>query len=184
MTLKRHLVRVLDQLSSYLYISPENVHSVRTFLNSQQPLIRSSNTLHHVCVFFLPVHIPSRSVYLVDHIKAHDWIPPGGHIDGGESPIDTVLREFQEELSYKLTDENILPVQLTVKRIRSKRHPCRTHYDFWYAVEMDKPLSFVYDVNEFHGAGWFPLSEGLKRMKLPAYRKALSDSISYLFSRN
>ena len=42
---------------------------------------------------------------MVHHKKANDWIPPGGHIEENESPAATVIREFREELGYKLKRE-------------------------------------------------------------------------------
>jgi 8-oxo-dGTP pyrophosphatase MutT (NUDIX family) len=36
---------------------------------------------------------------LVDHIKAGCWLLPGGHVDDGEDPRVTVVREAEEELA-------------------------------------------------------------------------------------
>ena len=35
---------------------------------------------------------------LVDHLEAGCWLLPGGHVDDGEDPRTTVVREAQEEL--------------------------------------------------------------------------------------
>jgi acyl-CoA synthetase (AMP-forming)/AMP-acid ligase II len=40
----------------------------------------------------------SRSLMMVDHTKAGCWLLPGGHVDDGEDPRKTVVREAQEEL--------------------------------------------------------------------------------------
>jgi len=44
-------------------------------------LTKKDNNENHICTFFLPIHIKTRSIYLVHHKKANDWIPPGGHIE-------------------------------------------------------------------------------------------------------
>ena len=31
------------------------------------------------------------------HLKVQDWLPPGGHIEADEDPVQAVLREIQEE---------------------------------------------------------------------------------------
>lgn len=36
-------------------------------------------------------------VLLVHHNKFDKWVPPGGHIEDGETPAETVVREFLEE---------------------------------------------------------------------------------------
>src|SRR3546814_20303752 len=35
---------------------------------------------------------------------AHDWTPPGGVIDEGESPIDGLTREVREETGLRVTE--------------------------------------------------------------------------------
>jgi len=37
------------------------------------------------------------SVLLVEHAKLKWWMPPGGHIDPDEDPVQAVLREVREE---------------------------------------------------------------------------------------
>jgi 8-oxo-dGTP diphosphatase len=38
------------------------------------------------------------SSLLVDHINAGLWLPPGGHVESGEHPVETAGREAREEL--------------------------------------------------------------------------------------
>ena len=38
-------------------------------------------------------------ILLVDHVNAELWLPTGGHVEPGEHPRVTVLREAKEELS-------------------------------------------------------------------------------------
>ena len=37
------------------------------------------------------------SVLLIEHAKLGWWMPPGGHIDPDEDPVQAVLREVREE---------------------------------------------------------------------------------------
>jgi 8-oxo-dGTP pyrophosphatase MutT (NUDIX family) len=37
-------------------------------------------------------------VLLVDHKNARLWLPTGGHVEEGEDPRATVVRELKEEL--------------------------------------------------------------------------------------
>jgi hypothetical protein len=52
----------------------------------------------HLCVYFALFDQARRTVLLVDHVKAGLWLFPGGHVDDGEDPRTTVLREAAEEL--------------------------------------------------------------------------------------
>src|SRR3989338_3807006 len=105
-------------------------------------ILRSQNPKSHFCVFFVPVCLKSRKIYLGRHKKANDWIPPGGHIENEESPTATVMREFKEELGFELKPEAEVELfDITVKQIDNSKHPCKTHYDIWYLVKI-KELDF------------------------------------------
>jgi 8-oxo-dGTP pyrophosphatase MutT (NUDIX family) len=44
------------------------------------------------------------------HMRAHrgQWALPGGRCDAGETPVEAALRELDEELGVRLTDEAVL----------------------------------------------------------------------------
>lgn len=135
---------------------------------------RDENPSDHFCSFFLPIDLQNKSIYLVDHIKAGSWIPPGGHIDLHESPVATVVREFKEELGWTLTDEKISLFDLTISYIKSPPgRLCKVHYDFWYAVFIDQK-NFAYEKREFNAVGWFSVKEALQRMKVKQYKKIIT----------
>ena len=52
----------------------------------------------HVISYFVPVDARNRCLLLGDHRKSGLWLPPGGHVEDGEDPRDTVSREAAEEL--------------------------------------------------------------------------------------
>ena len=147
---------------------------MQTFLDrlKKGSLTRDESPIEHFCSFFLPVDKKSKMIFIGHHIKADDWIPPGGHIDRGESPRDTVYREFKEELDYILTYEEIKVFDICIVPVRKTTRPCRTHYDFWYKVVIDK-IDFTFDRKEFYDAAWLPMEEALKRVKRDVYREVL-----------
>ena len=42
------------------------------------------------------------------HKKVQEWLPPGGHVDPNEDPVQTTLREIKEETGF---DVEIAPTQ-------------------------------------------------------------------------
>ena len=136
-------------------------------------LIKQQNPADHFCSFFLPIDIKSKSIYLGHHIKADDWIPPGGHINPNETPLDTVKREFTEELRYELNKEKVELFDLTIKNVSGNpKHKCKVHYDFWYLVYINK-FAFKFDKSEFYQAEWLSIPDALKRMKLVKYANVI-----------
>lgn len=76
-------------------ISPLDLVSLsRKILNSENPLSRS-NQLGHITASGLVIQ--DDRVLLIFHPFIKQWFQPGGHIDDGESPINTAIREVYEE---------------------------------------------------------------------------------------
>jgi len=98
------------------------------------------------------------NVLLVDHRSAQLWLPPGGHVEPGEHPRETVVRELFEELKVVPKHEITEPLMVT----------CTTtvglaagHVDvsLWYVVMADRNQSIQFDRQEFAGVRWFPFQE-------------------------
>jgi 8-oxo-dGTP pyrophosphatase MutT (NUDIX family) len=141
--------------------------------NEPTRLVQSAHATDHFCVFFLPYHAPSNSIYLVHHKKAEDWIPPGGHIEMGEHPSDTVVREFQEELKVEIGQKSIELFDISRKKIADKGQSCDVHWDIWHLVHTPKH-DFVWDRREFYSSGWYEIGEGLEKItKNEEYRNII-----------
>lgn len=101
-----------------------------------------------------------RSVLLVDHVKAGLWLFPGGHVEHGEDPRTTALREATEELQIvselhpRFGDQ---PLFVTVTRTRS-RHP-HTDVSLWFVLRADQDMRIDVDPREAHRVRWFSLVE-------------------------
>ena len=101
----------------------------------------------------------------------------GGHIEENETPLSTVDREFFEELGYQLeADVKNTLFDLTIKHINNPKHSCKTHYDLWYILQMDK-INFNFDKKEFYEAKWVTYDEALSKVKTPIYQKTIEKLI-------
>jgi len=91
---------------------------------------------------------------LVDHINAELWLPTGGHVDPGEHPRDTVLREAEEELSIEGEFLGEGPIFVTITETVGKT---AGHMDvsLWYVLRGDRKASLDFDDSEFHEVRWF-----------------------------
>ena len=93
-------------------------------------------------------------VLLVDHINAELWLPTGGHVDPGEHPRETALREAREELSLDAEFLKEGPMFVTVTETVGKTAG-HTDVSLWYILRGDRRSHIVFDTSEFRDARWF-----------------------------
>jgi len=176
---RQQITKLLSQLTNQPYVNKKILNKFFDWINKQSVLTKKEGAVNHISTFFLPVNKASKSIYLVNHIKAELWIPPGGHIEQYELPKETVVREFKEELDYKLTNEKIQLFDLSITPINRPWQNCITHYDFWYLVYTER-LPFKFLKKEFHNAGWFNFEEGLKKVTRPSIRNMIKNIVKIL----
>jgi len=133
------------------------------WVRSGAPLFRIARPAtpdKHLCVYFALFDEARSSVLLVDHVKAGLWLFPGGHVDDGEDPRITVLREAAEELQIngqfhpQFGDE---PLFLTVTRTRGEHS--HTDVSFWFVLAADKKMRIEADPREANQIRWFALDD-------------------------
>lgn len=131
----------------------------------------------HYCSFFLPYDKKTGKIYLGWHIKADDWIPPGGHIEPGETPSGAAIREMKEELGVDITLDMLTAFTLSIKPINRPEKGCMAHYDVWHLVNIPEQ-HFDYLKSEYHDAGWFTIAEGVKKItKNPDFAEIIAKLI-------
>src|SRR5882757_4436150 len=130
-----------------------------TWIDSGAPLCRTAKPAtppKHLVSYFAVVD--GDNILLVDHKSAQLWLPPGGHVEPGEHPRETVRREFFEELEVVPKHEIAEPLMVT----------CTTtvgltagHIDvsLWYVVRADGTSSVEFDREEFAGVQWFEFAD-------------------------
>ncbi len=88
------------------------------------------------------------------------WLFPGGHVDDGEDPRTTALREAAEELRItgefhpRFGDE---PLFLTVTKTRGEHS--HTDVSFWFVLNADQDMRIEADPREANQARWFALDD-------------------------
>lgn len=95
---------------------------------------------------------------MVDHKKAELWLPPGGHVEPGEHPKETVIRESKEELGIEAEFLFEEPLFLTVTNTVGNviQH---TDVSLWYVLKADFNDRLTYEENEFNQIQWFGIDE-------------------------
>lgn len=93
-------------------------------------------------------------ILLVDHINAELWLPTGGHVEPGEHPRTTALREAKEELSIDGEFLHDQPLFISVTETVGKTAG-HTDVSIWYALRGDRTAELIFDTSEFLGVQWF-----------------------------
>lgn len=127
------------------------------WVDSGAPLWREGGPAEppiHLVAYFVPIDVAAREMLLVDHRRAGMWLPPGGHVEVGETPADTVRREAAEELGIEVTGEPAPPALLTVTATVGTG-PRHTDVSLWYPLPMPRTTRIAADEGEFAAARWF-----------------------------
>ena len=129
------------------------------WIDSGAPLCRTSKpaTPPKHLVSYIAV-VDGHDILLVDHKSAQLWLPPGGHVEHGEHPRETAVRELLEELKVVAKHDITEPLMVT----------CTTtvglaagHVDvsLWYVVTVDRGQDIQFDRQEFERVKWFSYSD-------------------------
>jgi 8-oxo-dGTP diphosphatase len=110
----------------------------------------------HLVSYF--VLVDDGHVLLVDHKNAQLWLPSGGHVEPGEHPRATVIRELREELGLETGAPPERPLMLTVSQTVGVTAG-HTDVSLWYVINADRRLPIEFDADEFHAIRWFRFSD-------------------------
>ncbi len=114
----------------------------------------------HLVSYFVVVDVERQLLLLVDHIKAGLWLPPGGHVEEGETPRQTVEREIIEELGMTAAFTTVCAdTPLFVTRTPTQGQGRHTDVSLWYVVAGDARVTLEYDRREFRGYRWFSFDD-------------------------
>ncbi|OGK24790.1 hypothetical protein A3F58_03675 [Candidatus Roizmanbacteria bacterium RIFCSPHIGHO2_12_FULL_37_9b] len=171
--MRKTFLSEISKLKDKIYVDKKTIEQFLKRLKSGR-LLQKQNPADHFCSFFVPLDIKSKSVFLGHHIKANQWIPPGGHIEVEETPLQTVYREFTEELRLPLSDQKVELFDLGITRITDPKRLCRIHYDFWYLTTINK-INFKYDKSEFYEAAWLTIDDAIAKVKRSSIKMSLNN---------
>ncbi|POZ63887.1 NUDIX domain-containing protein [Chromobacterium alticapitis] len=136
-------------------LEAEHQHAALAWIDSGAELWRRQKPATppvHLSTYF--ALLDDAGMLLVDHMNAGLWLPPGGHVDPGEHPRDTVARELFEELGLSGI---AVPAASFITLTAVAGH----HQDvtLWYALPVSRDLPLRHDQTEFREARWFDFDQ-------------------------
>jgi len=126
---------------------------------------RNKNMIRHFTATGFVVH--NNATLLHWHRKVQEWLPPGGHVDPNEDPVQTTLREIKEETGF---DVEIVPTQpsivignldqvhaphsIMIEDVVDKKHGEHQHIDHIYFTQLTGDETTATDEHPDASVGW------------------------------
>jgi 8-oxo-dGTP diphosphatase len=116
---------------------------------------------------------PCRAL-MIENRKYGCWMPPGGHQESNENPLETSIREVVEETGVDITEylpkpvvvdevATVLPPPSRIVEVKIDPRgdqPAHYHLDMLYVVHVPKSLTtHKYDEDEIASVAWLTLEE-------------------------
>ena len=132
---------------------------------------------HHTATAYI---VSDRRTLLLWHSKLRMWLPPGGHLEPNEDPVQGALREAFEESGLEvevIPPHDLLivesppvvppPVVILIEDIVRSDQPFHQHIDHVYFTRALTQVDFAEAIP--HGpAHWFTLADLAESFSLPA----------------
>ena len=144
--------QVVSAITPFDTVEQEHIGFTLQWIESGSELFRIEKPATpdtHLVSYFAVVSEDMEQFLLVDHKLAKLWLPPGGHVEPGEDPKETVKREAKEELGIEAEFFFDEPVFLTARKTAGtiNRH---TDVSLWYVLKGNPSDALEYDSGEFH----------------------------------
>jgi 8-oxo-dGTP pyrophosphatase MutT (NUDIX family) len=152
------LAELLEAVEPWDDLERSHLETAAEWIASGAPLCRTRKPdvpPMHLVAYFVVLDERRGRMLLVAHRKAGLWLPTGGHVEPGEHPWTTVVRECDEELRIPAVAARVageLPFFLTVTRTRGQDE--HTDVSLWYVLSADTGSVTSYDEEEFTAIRW------------------------------
>jgi 8-oxo-dGTP pyrophosphatase MutT (NUDIX family) len=158
-----HRQPLLDQLSAYAAVYPEEAETVTrftAFVREQPECFERSLAQGHITGSAWIVDAVGEKVLLTHHRKLDCWLQLGGHADGDADVQAVALKEAQEESgiqNFQRLGQGIFDLDIHPIPARGEV-PEHLHYDVRYVLQVTGATDYVVS-EESHDLRWVPLDE-------------------------
>ena len=160
-----------NALDVYAALHPDEADTValaRSVLRSGNPSDRK-RPQHQFTGSALVISEDASQTLLIRHKFLQRWLPPGGHIDAGETPWQAAQREMDEETGVSGARRHAqhaayqqAPFDIDVQAIPArdiKQEPAHHHIDWLYVMIADHTLPLARQQSEVDDVAWVAIAE-------------------------
>jgi 8-oxo-dGTP pyrophosphatase MutT (NUDIX family) len=176
MTRRAHLVEELRSYTPADALEAQHHRAIEKLLSGDgDPFSRNHFAPGHITASCFIVHPHGTSVLLHHHRRLGRWLQMGGHVEEGETPAQTALREGAEEsglddlafVSERVFDLDVHPIPA------GKGEPDHHHFDIRFVARTERPDAIAIDRNESNDLAWVPLARAVALMNEEASTRAI-----------
>jgi 8-oxo-dGTP diphosphatase len=189
MSVRDHYIDCLRRVVPFDEIEHRTRSSAIEWIESGGTIFRRYKTNNppterHFVSYFPMLDFETRRIFLVFHKKANIWLPPGGHIEPDETPLEAAVRECGEELGIPARFIDSRPFFVSSVTTQNTPDP---HLDiaFWFVMVSSVDERLFLDTKEFSDSNWFDISAPLPtnaERNLPRFLRKLAKSGTYAFT--
>lgn len=181
-------VSIFPNESSLLKLAQEQVQN-----ESDADLTRRSNFTGHFTASTFVVCRRTKRVLLLEHKALKKMLQPGGHIDSGETPLQAVYRELEEEtgihadqVEYRALQPGfpLLPFDIDTHFIPEnpkKQERSHYHHDMRYVFIVKDELEIAIDDHESNNFEWTDWDLFVEQ---PHFKKVASKVEEIIYARS
>lgn len=158
--MKKALLAEISSITPMDAVEQRDLDRFRSLVEQECPIWRGAvpdEPDPHLVSYF-PVIDPAGPWFLLGaHRKSGLWLPPGGHVEEGEHPRETVTRECQEELRSAADFLLTFPLFFTITQTKG----LNPHHDMslWYPLRGASDAVPDFDQGEYSDMRWFNLTD-------------------------
>lgn len=161
--IKIEICQIISSIVPFDPLEREQIDFVLQWIKSGKEIFRikkPDTPDTHLVSYFAVISPEENKVLLVDHKNAKLWLPPGGHVEPGEHPKDTVKREVKEELGIEADFLLENPLFVTIsKTTGAETGVGHTDVSIWYVLKAQSQWKLNYDRKEFNQIRWFSIND-------------------------
>ncbi|MBY0291858.1 MAG: NUDIX hydrolase [Alphaproteobacteria bacterium] len=158
---EQDVAEIISGIIPFDDIESQHIKETLAWIQSGAPIFRLQKPdipPKHLVSYFILFDEKAQKVLLVDHKKSQLWLPAGGHVEPGENPRETVIRECFEELGisakFWCVDPLFLTSTLTVGYTAG-----HTDVSLWYVLQGTQDVLYEFDSGEFTSIQWFGFND-------------------------
>lgn len=155
------IYRLVSLMHGMDEIEKEHIHFARQWITSGAEIFRLEKPAIpdiHLVSYFIPIDLDTKQILLANHKKSGLWLPPGGHVELNENPLNTVKREANEELGVESELLFDTPIFLSVTKTVGETAG-HTDVSLWYVLGLNADCPIDYDREEFNKVHWFSFDD-------------------------